>query len=230
MNAVSQFFADRLADPAVDLMVQTMAAVRADAAFGQQPWDAAAGAALSDETPAGLDNGALETVMARIEQAAALDATAAEQAAKDGRAAEIAALPSPLREVALAALKRKRWRFGGFGIRRLPLLTDMDAGGDGAFVELMRIEPGRGVPDHDHADDEVTLILTGAYDDGHHRYGPGDISLAQPGFTHTPKADVGEVCYVLAISYGPPLLAGPYRLLQPILAEPADAKAVWRTR
>ena len=54
--------------------------------------------------------------------------------------------------------------------------------------------------------------------------------MAQPGFVHTPKADPGEVCYVLAVSYGPPKLAGPYRILQRLLAEPADARAVWRTR
>ena len=29
-----------------------------------------------------------------------------------------------------------------------------------------------------------------------------------------PKADPGEVCYVLAVSYGPPLLGGLYGLIE----------------
>jgi len=225
MSAVSRFFAQQPSDPAVDLLARTTAAMRADAGFSQRREDSRGGAALSDEAPAPVDPDALEHVLARIDRANALDAQAAQRAKAGGRLAEIAALPSPVREAAFAALDRRRWRFGGFGIRRLPLTT-----GDGGFAELMRIEPGRGVPDHDHADDEVTLILTGSYHDGRHRYGPGDISLAQRGFVHRPKADLGEVCYVLAVSYGPPRLAGPYRLLQRVLAEPADARAVWRSR
>jgi len=225
VNAFSQFIADHAAEPAVALLARTAGAMRTDAGFVERPGDPVAGALLSDETPAPLDPEALAAVMARIDQGAALDQAAADLAGLSPYAAEIAALPSPVREAGLAAVGRHRWRFGGFGIRRLPLMS-----GDGAFAELMRIEPGRGVPDHDHADDELTLILTGGYHDGRHHYGPGDISLARPGFTHEPKADPGAVCYVLALSYGAPLLSGAYRLLQPILAEPADAKAAWRTR
>jgi len=225
VSAISQFFAAHGADPAVELLARTTAAVRADAAFDQRGADAIGGAVLSDEPPAALNAHALDMVMARIDRADALEAHAATQAEKGGWRAEIAALPSPLREAAFDALEKRGWMFGGLGIRRLPLTH-----GDGAFAELMRIEPGRGVPDHDHADDEATLILTGGYHDGHHHYGPGDISLARSSFVHTPKADPGEVCYVLAISYGPPRLKGPYRLLQRWLAEPAEAKAVWRSR
>lgn len=225
MNALSQFFADRASDAAIDLLVKTTAAIRADANFLHGSEDAAAGAALSEEPPVDLSVDALATTLSQIDRAEALDHGAANRAGKGARAAEIAALPSPVREVALAAMGRQRWRFGGFGIRRLPLMT-----GDGAFVELMRIEPGRGVADHDHADDELTLILTGSYHDGHHHYGPGDLSLARPGFTHRPKADHGEVCYVLAISYGAPKLLGLFQVLQRSLAEPADARSVWRAR
>jgi anti-sigma factor ChrR (cupin superfamily) len=31
----------------------------------------------------------------------------------------------------------------------------------------MRIEPGFGTPTHDHTAEELTLIVTGAYEDGH---------------------------------------------------------------
>jgi putative transcriptional regulator len=208
-ESLKHYFAERLDDPAIRLLAATTAAVRADPGFVQHPEDVAGGALLSDEAPAILAADALNTVMARIDEADVLDRKAAEAAVESDRAAEIAALPSPVREVAQAALKRGSWRFGGFGIRRLPLLV-----GKGGFAELMRIEPGRGVVDHDHAADELTLVLTGGYNDGHAHYAPGDISLARPGLVHDPKADPGEVCYVLAVSYGPPRFSGVFRLLQ----------------
>jgi putative transcriptional regulator len=85
---------------------------------------------------------------------------------------------------------------------------------------LMRIEPGVGVFGHDHAGDEVTLILTGAYNDGHARFGPGDVSLARPGLVHAPRAEPGAVCYVLAASDGPPRLQGLPGLVQRIIGRP----------
>jgi putative transcriptional regulator len=120
-----------------------------------------------------------------------------------------------VREAAFDALKTGGWSFGGFGIRRLPL----PVGGAG-HVELMRIEPGFGAADHDHDGDELTLILTGAYHDGHAYYGPGDVSVARAGFSHSPVAEPGDICFVLAVSYGPPKFAGVFGVLQRLLGFP----------
>ena len=201
--------AGRADDPGLRLLAETTAALRADAAFVAREDDAAAATFLGAETPAGLTPAAFQAVLARIGEAEGRDSAAMAGAGDDPRRAEIAALPSPIRETALAALERGSWSFGGFGIRRLPL----PVGGAG-HVELMRIEPGCGAAEHDHAAEELTLILTGAYHDGFNHYAAGDLSVARPGFSHMPVADPGEICYVLAVSYGPPKFHGLFGLLQ----------------
>jgi putative transcriptional regulator len=127
-----------------------------------------------------------------------------------------------VREAALEALAHDRWRFGSPGLRRLPL----DMGG--THCELMRIEPGHGAAEHDHDGDELTLILTGAYSDGHAHYEPGDVSVAGRGFTHEPKASPGEICYVLAVTYGPARFKGLIGVLQRLIGFPWTPKPASR--
>ena len=198
-------------EPGVRLLAETTAALRADPGFVARDDDAAAAEFLKAEAPVALRAAAFQDVLSKIGEAQDRDvaAVAAAVAGADPRRAEIAALPSPVREIALDALDRTAWSFGGFGIRRLPLAV-----GGKAHVELMRIQPGFGAAEHDHAAEELTLILTGAYHDGHDRYAAGDLSVARPGFSHVPVAEPGEICYVLAVSYGPPKFHGLFGLLQ----------------
>ena len=225
MTALSlhQVLGARGGDPAIQLLADTIANLRADAGFEALPTDSAAGALLSDETPASLATDALNAVLARIDAASDLDAKAKTRAAAKGKwADEIAALPSPLREAALDALDHADWQFLAFGIRRLPL--NIKGGG---FAELMRVEPGSGVADHDHAADELTLIVTGGYHDGHAHYGAGEVSLAQPDFVHAPKADPGEICYLLAVTYGPSKFQGVFGVVQKLVDLLPIAKPEW---
>lgn len=214
--SLQRVFDGRRENAAVDLIARTAAALRTDSGFVEARTDPLGGAFLGDEAPADLSAKALDQVLARIEAADAFDARAAEFAAHgDSIAAEVAGLPSPLREAALDALANDRWRLGGVGIRRLIL------GASGAAqAELMRIEPGFGTPAHDHTAEELTLIVTGAYDDGHAWYGPGDLSIAEPGFAHAPTALKGDICYVLAVTYGPPRFLGLFGGLQKVLGFP----------
>jgi putative transcriptional regulator len=200
MNAevLSGVFAEGRDNRAIDLVARTTFAMRADARFIEREDDSAAAVFLAEEEPSALAADALNRVLGRIDEAETLDREAEVAAAQGGIAAEIAALPSPAREAALAAMAaRHRWTFAGIGVQRLALFTDR-----GEQAELLRIEPGHGVADHDHEGEELSLVMTGAYHDGHAFYGPGDVSLAKPGFAHTPKAVPGEVCYVLAAFRG----------------------------
>jgi len=220
--SLTDVFTQRRDDPAIRLLADTIAALRTDAAFEAHAEDVAAAALLSEETPASLDSDALDAVLARIAAAASLDTQAKARAAKVRWADEIATLPSPLREAALDALEHSSWQFLGFGIRRLPLQIK-----GGGFAELMRVEPGAGVADHDHAADELTLIVTGGYHDGHAHYGAGDVSLAQPDFVHAPKADPGEVCYLLAVTFGPAKFQGAFGWVQTLVDLLPTAKPEW---
>jgi putative transcriptional regulator len=206
---------------ALDLLARTTHAMRADAAFVARDDDVASAVFLAEEEPAGLAADALNRVLAEIDAEDAADTRAASALAGQTHGDELAGLPLPVREAALDALAADaRWSFGGFGIQRLALFSD-----DGAQAELMRIEPGHGVAEHDHEDEELTLVLTGAYNDGLGSYGPGDVSLARPGFSHTPRAEPGEVCYVLVAFKGAPRFKGAFGLAQRLFGFPTPLTA-----
>lgn len=210
-------FADRLAhapDAGLKLLASAAAAVRDDQPL---PNEDLAGLFLDDEAPMSLDAGGADAALARIDALGDLDARRPAPTS-DNRAAtgaaktlnELLDLPDPVREAAFDAIMGgKNFGFAGFGIKRLAIPMD----GPGK-VDLLRIEPGAGVATHDHEGEEFTLVLTGAFNDGHATYGPGDINVGLPGFKHEPKALPGDVCYALAVSYGSARFDGSIGLLQ----------------
>jgi putative transcriptional regulator len=209
-------FADRLQhapDAGLKLLASAAAAVRDDRPL---PNEDLAGLFLDAEAPMDLASGA-DAALARIDALGDLDARR-QAPTSDNKAASGAArtlnelldLPDPVREAAFEAIMDgKNFGFAGFGIKRLSIPMD----GPGK-VDLLRIEPGAGVATHDHEGEEFTLVLTGAFNDGHQTYGPGDINVGIPGFKHEPKALPGDVCYALAVSYGSAKFDGSIGMLQ----------------
>jgi putative transcriptional regulator len=215
MTQTPAAFADRLRtapDAGLRLLASAAAELR-DAS--PAPGEGIAGLFLEAEAPAALSADAADQALARIEALERSEGSArARQAATAaaGSLAELLALPDAVRHAAFEAIAAGRdWGFAGFGIRRLPLAPP--ASGE-ARIDLLRIEPGRGVAPHDHRGEEYTLVLAGAFHDGHGTYRPGDINVGLPGFTHEPRALPGAACYALALSYGPLVFEGPVGLLQ----------------
>lgn len=196
-------------DPALNLLWRTASIVRSER--GTLLSDALGGALLDAEAGVPLTANALYRVKARIADLDNLDQkmmAAVRHAARD--LGELVHLPDPVREVAFQAIDRGgRWHTPSRGLRQLVLPVDSPC-----QVELLRIEPGCGVPRHDHTGSEYTLVLTGAFHDGHALYRPGDISLGEPGLTHQPVASSGEVCFALAVSEGDVRFEGVLGLLQ----------------
>jgi putative transcriptional regulator len=184
--------------PGLRLMEATAAVLRGERA-PPRPADVLGGAFLEGETPVPLSDGAADQVLARIAGLEAIDARGREAARRASRGlTEMLDLPDPLREAVFEAMATgRKWRFLGFGIRGLKLAV----GGEGE-TELLRIEPGHGVAPHDHGGEEYTLVVTGAFHDGHERFGPGDVNIARPGFVHAPLAEKDEVCFALGVSLG----------------------------
>lgn len=219
MNADANIdvFADRLQntpDAGLKLLASAAAAVRDDR---PAPNEGLAGLFLEEEAPMDFSAGGADAALARIDALSTLD-TRRPVASTDNRAAtgaarslnELLDLPDPVREAAFEAIMAgKNFGFAGFGIKRLSIPMD----GPGK-VDLLRIEPGAGVANHDHEGEEFTLVLTGAFNDGHQTYGPGDINVGVPGFKHEPKALPGDVCFALAVSYGSAAFEGPIGVLQ----------------
>lgn len=205
------------AQPALKLLLDTAMAMRdesitAENDLSAKDEDRIGGALLDQEMAVEMGANAFDRVMAQIEGLDQADRRAKQAAQVAGQGlSEILKLPAPARDAALNALEHTDWKFAGRGLKRLPLAHPT---AEGVHVELLRIVPGSGSPRHDHEGDEVTLVLCGAYHDGHQRYGAGDIAIAHKGFVHQPIAEPGEVCFALAVNVGDLRFSGAVGLVQ----------------
>jgi len=203
LNQVAASHAAGRLDPALSLLVDTRAAMHTPTQRALLPYDTLGGALLETETPVAMCDTALSNVLAAIE------AGADEAPEHEDVDPAIRAFPDPLRERAAQAFLGTGWKFVAPGIRKL----DLDMGGR-SCAEVLRIEPGRGVPRHTHEGAEYTLVITGAFSDGVDRYGPGDVSVADQDTTHRPVAETGEICHALAVTDAPLRFTGALGLLQ----------------
>ena len=82
---------------------------------------------------------------------------------------------------------------------------------DGCHVSMFWIKPGRTVPAHTHEGMELSLVITGAFNDDRGRFGPGDISIADPSVDHRPTAEDTVPCIGFAVTDAPLRLTGSLR-------------------
>lgn len=185
--------------PALAFLMETCGALQAQYGHEGLCWaDALDGVMLETEAPAAMSDGALARVLAQLD---------APQAAADD--ADILAFPEPLRGVALRAIQEKGWR------RLAPSIGALDLDlGAGADAQVLRLQPGAGVPRHTHEGEEYTLVVRGAFHDGRRRFGMGEVCVASPDVTHRPIAEPGEVCYALAVVDAPLRFTGAFGVLQ----------------
>jgi putative transcriptional regulator len=165
------------------------------------------GAALIDGEAVANDLGdaALEQALARLD-GVPVEAPRAPAAVQAG----LVWAPAPLRPY----LAGKGWKrvFGGFDEIRLRLH------GDTHRVSLLRLKPGKGLPQHRHVADEFTIVLQGGYTDNTGNYGIGDFAVGPGAQEHEPIADPGEPCIALIVVAKPIVLTGAWgRLLNPLV-------------
>lgn len=84
-------------------------------------------------------------------------------------------------------------------------------------IELVRIEPGKGIPNHAHDGMEYTLVLTGAFRDQRGVFAPGDLAISDESHTHRPVAEPGETCIALIVASAALRFKGPLGLLQRVM-------------
>jgi putative transcriptional regulator len=124
---------------------------------------------------------------------------------------ELLDLPEPIRSLALSEAGRNGWRFAAPGVRRMELARE-----GRTSAELIRLEPGTGIPAHGHEGSEYTLVLTGAFHDGINAYEKGELCIAGPDTEHQPIARAGEVCIALAVTDAPLEFRGALGVLQKV--------------
>lgn len=204
----------------IRLLIDAQAAVSPDVARQRDEAEAVAGLMLEASDPTPVSETSLDAVFAAIDaeeaglgEAAKMQPGAGDTASKAAaRAAgqamqELLDLPESVRDAALA--RGANWAFAGPGVRKMALMEE-----HGAKAELIRLEPGCGVPHHGHDGREFTLVLTGAFHDGHGRYARGELCAADPSTEHKPVAEDGEVCIALAVADGPLAFTGPLGWVQ----------------
>jgi len=113
-------------------------------------------------------------------------------------------VPSPLAAHLDGELEDLNWRF------RMPGLYDYALPSfEGEHVCLLKAKPGAGMLAHTHEEDEATLILTGAMEDGDTVLRAGDVSISGPEHDHHPKIVGDEICYYLVVMSGRLKFTGP---------------------
>jgi putative transcriptional regulator len=101
----------------------------------------------------------------------------------------------------------------GVAMHRLP--TSKAARGS---LRLLKIAPGKKIPEHGHGGTEITLVLTGSYRDAFGRFGPGDVADLDENVEHQPMVASSEPCICLVATEAPTRFKSFFgRLFQPLV-------------
>ncbi|MCK0208520.1 ChrR family anti-sigma-E factor [Starkeya koreensis] len=174
-------------------------------------FEAVGGTLLETIEPVPMAAGAFAAALA------ALDAEAAPTVVSGRAALPVPAmmlpgipLPETLRDCEMSP-----WRWIGVGVRASALRLPEDPS---ARLTLLRVGPGRKLPEHGHVGTEFTQVLAGSFSDGYGRYGPGDLSEMGHEIEHQPIVDPDGECICLAALEGGMRLTGMLgRLIQPFV-------------
>ena len=169
--------------------------------------NAVGGALVEGEAAASLDDAALVRAMARLDEVAV-----EQRSTPAARRPGFEWAPAPL----IPHLRP------GMGWRRILGKFDeirLDVPGDAYRVSLLRLEPGRGLPEHKHPGYEYTVCLHGGYTDATGSYSVGDFAVGPGAERHEPIADPSEPCIALIVVEKPIILTGPWgRWLNPLVS------------
>jgi putative transcriptional regulator len=124
--------------------------------------------------------------------------------------------PAPLdRLLGGKTLTELAWKTKAPGVQMVELpLAHKDRG----KLLLMRIAPGKSMPEHGHGGEEITMILSGAYNDKFGRFTAGDVADLDEHVDHKPIVEDGEACICLVATEAPTRFKSlPARLLQPLI-------------
>jgi len=124
-------------------------------------------------------------------------------------------VPLPLQRFLGAQVSDIKWKKVAPGISKHDIVLDEDVP---SSLYLLNIAEGHAVPEHGHGGMEMTLILSGSYNDRFGRFGPGDIADLDEHVEHQPIVDAGAPCICLVATEKPTKFKGIIeRILQPII-------------
>lgn len=107
-------------------------------------------------------------------------------------------VPGPVARLVPRGLDAVSWRWLGRGVWDRPL----PIAGAGK-LRLLKVAPGRNVPEHGHGGAEITLVLRGSFHDETGRYLRGDVAELDESVQHQPVTDAEGDCICLVASEAP---------------------------
>ncbi len=123
-------------------------------------------------------------------------------------------LPGPLGRLVGCDLADIPWKRLGFGVWHYPLALSGESGGD---LRLLKVGPGRVMPEHGHSGSELTLLLDGSYRDEIGEFGVGDVADLDDEVEHSPVSHPETGCICLIASEGRARFKGVLaRMVQPL--------------
>jgi putative transcriptional regulator len=172
-------------------------------------FEALGGVVVDQLEPSSLSDGALERVMARIDEPAVPPREALHAIAPTKAPIGIE-LPPALDDCGIGP-----WRWVAPGVRWSKVSVPGDTQTN---VMLLKVAAGKRLPEHTHTGREFTLVLSGSFSDDRGRYAPGDFDEADSEIEHQPVVDKDGECICLAAIEGRMLLRGLLgRLVQPFV-------------
>jgi putative transcriptional regulator len=168
--------------------------------------EAVGGALLSSEPAAELAPNAVTRALARLNQP--------EMPPPEPETVSlIEGVPLP---PALRGLVRPSWRWIAPGVRRIAVHAP-DAGPD-ERIYLIRVAPGKSLPEHHHSGWEAACVIAGSFADTTGEYRAGDVAEMQGEHGHQPIAGMETSCICLLAWEGPLRMHGlAARLVRPLL-------------
>ena len=123
-------------------------------------------------------------------------------------------IPAPLRRFIPEYYEHLPWS----GISKSIQSYDLTISDESYKARLYKISAGQELPQHTHAGNEYTLVLSGSFSDKAGDYHPGDFVLADTTTHHQPRAHEKEDCICFAVMDAPLKLTGFFgRMLNPFI-------------
>ncbi|MEM6461097.1 MAG: ChrR family anti-sigma-E factor [Pseudomonadota bacterium] len=125
-----------------------------------------------------------------------------------------AEVPLPLQGLIGDSIDALDWQWLAPGVHR----HRIEMAGTSSSLFMLKIGPGRKMPEHGHGGVEMTLVLRGSYSDTFGRFGRGDIADLDEHVEHQPFVDSAEACVCVVATEEPTQFKGVMsRLLQPLV-------------
>ena len=202
-------------DEAFSVVAASHIAMCADCRRAARIAEEVGGHMLEETDGVDLSIGAVDRLMQRLDDGEIMSRTATSAFNPPAEGNKDSDVPLPLRRFIGGSLDAVSWKFVAPGVRKHAIALGSKSA---SSLYMLNIAPGKAVPEHGHGGEEMTLILSGAYNDALGRFGRGDVADLDEHVEHQPKVEPGAPCICLVATEAPTRFKDMIsRLFQPLV-------------